>query len=34
MCLFFESGLVQKGVLGDAFNENKTSELRNSEILN
>ena len=39
MLLFFEPSLVQKKVLeglcrlGDAFNENKTLELRNSEIL-
>ena len=37
--LFFESSLIQKKVLedlqgvGGAFNENKTSELHNSEIL-
>ena len=39
MFLFFEPSLVQKKVLeglqrlGDAFNENKTLELHNSEIL-
>ena len=39
MFLFFEPSLVQKKVLegfqglGDAFNENKTSELHNSEVL-
>ena len=39
MILFFEVSLVKKKVLeglydlGDAFNENKTSELHNSEIL-
>ena len=39
MLLFFELSLVKKKVLeglydlGDAFNENKTSELHNSEIL-
>ena len=39
MLLFFEPSLIQSKVLEDlqgvrsAFNENKTSELRNSEIL-
>ena len=39
MLLFFEPSLVQKKVLeglwrlGDAFNENKSLELLNSEIL-